>query len=127
MRSVAFALATLAFGVGATTWSATPFTPAAVPLAVRSPYLSAWLPQGAGNALNDIWPQFWTGSVSYSSPREYELEFYLTSHQSILGWAGFARVDGSAYVWMGSPSVPNAPFSKATQKSLQVSLWILVH
>ncbi|PIL29028.1 hypothetical protein GSI_09076 [Ganoderma sinense ZZ0214-1] len=102
MRSIAFAslVAASAFGVGAITWSATPFTPAAVPLAVRSPYLSAWLPQGAGNALNDIWPQFWTGN-------------------SILGWAGFAKVDGSAYVWMGSPSVPNTTFSKATQKSLK--------
>ncbi|KAM5545917.1 hypothetical protein V8D89_000043 [Ganoderma adspersum] len=101
MRLVAFTslFAVSALGVDAITWSATPFSPAAVPLAVRSPYLSAWLPQGSGNALNDIWPQFWTGS-------------------SILGWAGFAKVDGSAYVWMGSPNVPNAKFAKAIQKSL---------
>lgn len=65
-------------------WTATPFNPAAFPLAVRSPYLSAWLPQGSGMhcfayldalavsdqqlptgaALNDIWPTFWTGQVS---------------------------------------------------------------
>ena len=45
-------------------WTATPFNPAAVPLAVRTPYLSTWLPQGAGTALNDAWPTFWTGSVS---------------------------------------------------------------
>lgn len=34
----------------------------------------------------------------------------------IVGWAGFVKVDGAAYVFMGAPSVP-ATFSKATQKS----------
>lgn len=55
---------TLALTVAAVSWDATPFNPASVPLAVRTPYLSAWLPQGAGTALNAAWPQFWTGSVS---------------------------------------------------------------
>lgn len=50
--------------VAAVTWTATPFNPASVPLAVRSPYLSAWLNQGSGTALNADWPHFWTGSVS---------------------------------------------------------------
>lgn len=47
----------------AVSWQAQPFNPAAVPLAVRSPYLSSWLLQGDGTALNDDWPRFWTGSV----------------------------------------------------------------
>ena len=51
--------------LGAVTWSVDPFNPAAVPLAVKSPYLSAWLPQGAGTALSDAWPTFWTGSVGF--------------------------------------------------------------
>lgn len=50
--------------LGAVTWSATPFNPHSVPLAVRTPYVSAWLAQGSGTALNDAWPTFWTGSVS---------------------------------------------------------------
>ncbi|RPD78548.1 DUF1793-domain-containing protein [Lentinus tigrinus ALCF2SS1-7] len=85
--------------LGAVTWSATPFNPASVPLAVRSPYLSAWLAQGAGTALNADWPTFWTGSI--------------------VGWAGYAKVDGVAYNWMGNPAVPNVTVTKATQKSLQ--------
>ena len=32
----------------AVSWTATPLNPPSYPLAVRSPYLSAWLPQGAG-------------------------------------------------------------------------------
>lgn len=62
---IALALAsTVASTVNAFSWTATPFNPHSVPLAVRTPYLSAWLPQGAGNALNAVWPAFWTGSVS---------------------------------------------------------------
>ena len=56
-------LAAIVPAVSAASWTATPFTPHAIPLAVRSPYLSAWLPQGAGTALNGAWPTFWTGSV----------------------------------------------------------------
>ena len=49
--------------LGAVTWDVNPFNPHSVPLAVRTPYLSAWLNQGSGAALNDVWPSFWTGSV----------------------------------------------------------------
>lgn len=80
----------------ALSWTATPFNPASIPLAVRSPYLSAWLAQGPGAALNDAWPSFWTGSI--------------------VGWAGFVKVDGTAYSFLGSPNVPGATFSKAVQK-----------
>ena len=48
----------------AASWTSTPFSPASIPLAVRSPYLSAWLNQGSGTALNADWPKFWTGSVN---------------------------------------------------------------
>ncbi|KAI0650358.1 DUF1793-domain-containing protein [Trametes meyenii] len=92
-------LPSLAIGQGASNWTATPFNPSSVPLAVRSPYLSAWLNQGAGTALNDAWPVFWTGSI--------------------LGWAGFVKVDGTAYSWLGVPGVPKVNFTKATQKSFE--------
>ncbi|KAF8897656.1 DUF1793-domain-containing protein [Infundibulicybe gibba] len=80
-------------------WTATPFNPASIPLAVRTPYLSAWLPQGAGAALNDVWPTFWTGQI--------------------VGWAGFVKVDGKPFSFLGAPNVPGVTFTKATQKSSQ--------
>ncbi|EIW62031.1 DUF1793-domain-containing protein [Trametes versicolor FP-101664 SS1] len=92
----------LVLALAATTGTATPFIPPAVPLAVRSPYLSAWLNQGKGNALNNVWPSFWSGTI--------------------LGWAGFAKVDGVAYGWLGTPGLPAGVNStKATQKSLQIT------
>ncbi|TDL28683.1 DUF1793-domain-containing protein [Rickenella mellea] len=83
----------------AVTWTATPFNPAAIPLAVRTPYLSCWLSQGSGTALNGAWPSFWTGST--------------------LGWAGYIRVDGDVYNFLGDPNVPGATALKAVQKSFQ--------
>ncbi|PAV21986.1 hypothetical protein PNOK_0194300 [Pyrrhoderma noxium] len=82
--------------VSALNWTAKPFNPPSVPLAVKTPYLSTWLAQGSGNALNDDWPRFWTGSI--------------------LGWAGYARVDGTTYTFLGVPSISQ---QKATQKSLE--------
>ncbi|KAJ3976289.1 DUF1793-domain-containing protein [Lentinula raphanica] len=82
-------------------WTSTPFNPPSFPLAVRSPYLSTWLPQGNGSALNDVWPQFWTGQF--------------------LGWAGFVNVDGTSYSFLGAPGVASVNFTKATQKSANFS------
>ena len=65
LLALATLCAALILSVRAFNWTVTPFNPPSVPLAVRSPYLSAWLPQGAGNALNDEWPQFWTGQVRH--------------------------------------------------------------
>ncbi|KAF2490135.1 glutaminase GtaA [Lophium mytilinum] len=75
----------LAVVLADSTW--TPARPPSFPLAVKSPYLSAWLPAGAsgsnGGYLPGQWPQFWAGQT--------------------LGWAGIVRVDGTSYVWMGKP------------------------
>ncbi|KAF4772240.1 hypothetical protein HAV15_011255 [Penicillium sp. str.  len=60
-----------------------PARPPAIPLAVRSPYLSTWLnvgnDGGNGGYLAGQWPVFW----------------------GINGWTGMIRVDGSTYTWMG--------------------------
>ncbi|KAJ5124174.1 uncharacterized protein N7515_007999 [Penicillium bovifimosum] len=68
-----------------------PARPPAIPLAVRSPYLSTWLTAGSdggnGGYLAGQWPVFWQNQVT--------------------GWAGMIRVDGTSYTWMGQPGPKN--------------------
>ncbi|KZV98208.1 DUF1793-domain-containing protein [Exidia glandulosa HHB12029] len=99
MKLLSVLLAALTVTNSLAAWTSTPFSPASVPLAVRSPYINAWLAQGAGTALNDNWATFWTGSI--------------------VGWAGYVRVDGKVFLTMGAPSVPGvtAP-TKATQTDM---------
>jgi len=61
-----------------------PLRPPAVPLAVRSPYLSTWLSTHNQETLNGQWPIFWTGAE--------------------VGWAGLLQVDDTTYEWLGYPS-----------------------
>ncbi|KAL5334087.1 glutaminase GtaA [Aspergillus crustosus] len=82
-------LALLCAFLAALTNAASIFSPArppALPLAVKSPYLSTWLPagrNGSGGYLPGGWPTFWEGQVA--------------------AWAGLLRVDGQVYTWMGLP------------------------
>ncbi|KAF2139407.1 uncharacterized protein K452DRAFT_232773 [Aplosporella prunicola CBS 121167] len=68
-----------------------PARPPAIPLAVRSPYLSTWLNVGSdggnGGYLASEWPVFWSNQIT--------------------GWTGLIRVDGTAYTWMGN--LPEGP------------------
>lgn len=63
----------------------------AVPLAVRSPYVSTWSSTANGGSLNSQFPIFWDGSV--------------------LGWEGIVTVDDISYEWMGigSKALPPLP------------------
>jgi hypothetical protein len=63
-----------------------PLRPPAVPLAVRSPYLSTWL---AADALPGVWPTFWNGHIT--------------------AMCGIARIDGVGYRFLGDMSLPNRP------------------
>ncbi|KAF8508112.1 hypothetical protein JB92DRAFT_3121204 [Gautieria morchelliformis] len=66
-------------------WTASPFHPHAIPLAVRSPYLNCWAAGGNGSQpISNQWPTLWDMS-------------------GILGWAVFVRVDGIAYSILGQP------------------------
>jgi len=62
--------------------AATPIRPPAAPLAVRSPYLSTWLPATVSPG---TWQEFWQG------------------HTTAMG--GIARIDGVAYSFMGDPGI----------------------
>ena len=52
----------------------------AVPLVVKSPYLSTWLP---ARELNGVWPVFWNGHIK--------------------GMGGLVKVNGVTYEFMGDP------------------------
>jgi hypothetical protein len=74
-----------------------PIRPPAIPLVVRSPYLSTWL---AADNLPGTWPTFWTGRIT--------------------AMAGLATIDGTPFLFLGAPSLPNAnPF--ATMRQLSVT------
>ncbi|OKL58620.1 hypothetical protein UA08_06168 [Talaromyces atroroseus] len=78
-------LSLLSFTKASSTFS--PARPPAQPLAVKSPYLSAWQSAGSdggnGGYLAGQWPTFWAGQI--------------------LGWTGLINVDGATYSWMGAP------------------------
>lgn len=75
-----------------------PFRPPAVPLAVRSPYLHAWLPS---ETLPGTWAMRWNG-------QETQL-------------AGIVRIDGNPWIWAGAPAALDAPMAKMRQQSLYVT------
>ncbi|KAI1103178.1 glutaminase A [Jackrogersella minutella] len=85
--------------------SFSPARPPAIPLAVKGPYLNSWLDVGSdggnGGYLAGEWPVFWS--------------------QQVTGWAGFIRVDGTAYNWLGAPGgadlVDQTEFSYTSTRS----------
>ncbi|KAB5539391.1 hypothetical protein GE09DRAFT_1226209 [Coniochaeta sp. 2T2.1] len=58
------------------------------PLAVKSPYVNAWLQGDSGGILPGSWPRHWTSQI--------------------LGWVGLVSVDGTAYTWLGAAPGPSA-------------------
>ena len=105
-------------------WQATPFNPPAVPLAVRSPYLNCWLNQNGGGkplTASNEWPTFWTGTVG-ALILTAESRLSETCTVQILGWAGLVSVDGTVFIFMGDPVIPNTNAPKTVQKSLTVKL-----
>ncbi|KAI5120591.1 hypothetical protein M0805_002540 [Coniferiporia weirii] len=68
---------------GPSLWMTTPFNPPALPLAVRSPYLNSWIPQGNSPLpITNIRPRSWFQS-------------------QIISWYASVLVDGQAYRIMG--------------------------
>ncbi|KAF9259185.1 hypothetical protein L218DRAFT_1004159 [Marasmius fiardii PR-910] len=66
------------------------FHPPAYPLAVRSPYLNAWIksPKDTPITLGGTWANHW-------------------DDRNIMGIGGYARVDGTPYRWMAANSLGN--------------------
>ncbi|KAN0074794.1 protein of unknown function (DUF1793) domain containing protein [Elaphomyces granulatus] len=84
-----------------------PARPPAIPLAVKSPYFSTWLNAGSnggnGGYLPGFWPVFWKNTIT--------------------GWGGIIRVDGTSYTWLGGmppPLVNQTSFEYTSTKSIFV-------
>ncbi|ROV93941.1 hypothetical protein VSDG_06274 [Cytospora chrysosperma] len=78
-----------------------PARPPAIPLAVRSPYTSAWSTTAGNSTLNSASPIFWPGDS--------------------VGWEGIVKVDGISYEYLGagSQSLPKLNnFQTAKPKSV---------
>ena len=82
----------------AVTLGGAPVRPPSIPLAVRSPYLSTWLP---ATDLAATAPQFWTGAAR--------------------GLAGLIRIDGRVYRWAGTPAVGGTVPPAMRQTSVEVT------
>ncbi|KAF2746006.1 glutaminase GtaA [Sporormia fimetaria CBS 119925] len=85
-----------------------PLRPPSFPLAVKTPYLSTWLPAGTGlgpsisGHLAGQWATFWTG------------EF--------VEWTGLIRVDGKTFLWMGAlAGIPKAEQTYAEYTSTKTA------
>ncbi|CAG2115868.1 unnamed protein product, partial [Medioppia subpectinata] len=70
----------------------------AVPLVVKSPYLSTWM---TGRQLAGEWTRFYTGAIT--------------------GMAGMVRVDGQTYEFMGKPSADVMEIQRVVQSGLRVT------
>ncbi|EJD38416.1 DUF1793-domain-containing protein [Auricularia subglabra TFB-10046 SS5] len=84
------------------------FVPSAIPLTVRSPYLSAWQ-HGGDSHLYGSWASF-------------------SDSKRILGWTGYAAVDGKVYLTMGSPGTgaPNTANQTGFYMTATSSVFTLV-
>ncbi|KAF9782928.1 hypothetical protein BJ322DRAFT_182840 [Thelephora terrestris] len=80
----------------AQTWTANPFNPPAIPLAIKSPYLQTWSRQVTANS-----------SLTSASPS-------FRDSSSAVGWVGMIRVDKTSCGWMGYPQAK----TKAVQKDM---------
>ncbi|EPS26858.1 Glutaminase A [Penicillium oxalicum] len=104
LRDIGVLTASLVACVGAAS-TFSPARPPALPLAVKSPYLSTWQDAGRdggnGGYLAGQWPVFWNNQVT--------------------GWCGLIRVDGTTYTWMGLPNtqlVDQTAFEYTSTKSI---------
>ncbi|SJL15644.1 uncharacterized protein ARMOST_19148 [Armillaria ostoyae] len=75
------------------------FYPAAIPLAVRSPYFQCYADTRTGNPTNQ-WPRYWT-------------------ENRILGWSGSIRIDGTTFhLWGQSGPATNLSFEVTSTRTI---------
>lgn len=93
------------------------------PLAVKTPYLHAWISSNLNENSNEvqspagIWPNFVSADrVGFTMPVSCSLLIV----KQILGWAGMIRVDGQGYQWMGENAL-GINFTKTVASGIRVT------
>ena len=76
--------------------------PAAIPLAVKTPYIHVWHESTNTSApLSFSSQHFWDLQVSLPSSITWDWHTQERREQANMGWAGKIRVNGTMYRWMG--------------------------
>lgn len=111
---------------GPSDWTATPFSPPSVPIAVRNPYLNGWMSQGnSPGAVTQTWTRTYdTGEevsllafgVQFGPNASYYIFFFSVQ---VLEWYAAVRVDGSTYKVYGNSNTPS--ISAASEKALKIT------
>ena len=97
------------------------FSPAAVPLAIRSPYLNSWFNTQNGSDTSNSWPAFWNGNVS-STHIELHTCWFTSKHRcQTLGWIAYIRVDGTTYSLLGQKMFASLNVTPATVVGTEVT------
>lgn len=100
--------------------SSSPFSPAALPIAVRSPYLNSWLAQGQNPPpANHAWQQFWINTGADTNQVLHSTSITLSAQfpQSDTQWYAAINVDGQSYSILGNATLPNVLLANHTASS----------
>lgn len=116
---------------GPSAWTASPFSPFSLPLAVRSPYLNTWLAQGNDPpGLSSEWGSYWSNSSVVSVCLFWKfLSVSITVSQmfvymillQVMGWFVAIVVDDQAYELVGHAAGVSRLNGSVTQKSVSFS------
>ncbi|GAA6018449.1 hypothetical protein JCM11491_007002 [Sporobolomyces phaffii] len=89
-----------------------PFLPPAIPLAVKSPYLNAWLPTGGDfeKTLTGQWARHWPVRWGPYSAKGFRLP-----------WSGMIRVDGKTFEFLGAPISSSSALEDSTAIAKQTA------
>ncbi|GAA5908926.1 hypothetical protein JCM6882_004946, partial [Rhodosporidiobolus microsporus] len=86
-----------------------PLLPPAIPLAVKSPYLNAWLPTSGENGSK--------GYLAGSWARHWPVRYAESYREHRLSWAGLIQVDGETFEFLGAPLSASSANAKVARQT----------
>ena len=105
---------------GPTSWTAIPFNPPAFPLAVKTPYVNTWVPQGnEPKVISNVWTGYGSGP---DSPTVWQVNPLVVQHSfwyipgKTLQWFTIITVDGTPYRLMGTSTESSDPVEQVADQ-----------